>query len=492
MIPLIIFTPIIAAIAILVGAPARKTALGASIFTLGVTLVALGLFNGSARGFQNVFSLPISADWGLNFAVGIDGLSLVMILLAAIVTVAAVWFSGKIDKYENGFYGCLLFISGGAIGAFASLDLFFFYAFHELALIPTFLLIGIWGTGNRTAAAWKITIYLALGSFILLLGLILLYQSVPAGSRSFDIRALQAAAITGQIAPEAQRHIYLLLLVGFGILIALFPFHSWAPDAYASAPASAAMLHAGVLKKFGLYGLLRLAVPLLPEGARHWTHLLIVLLLVNIIYIGLVTIAQKRLDWMLGYSSVMHMGYILLGIASANILGTTGATTLMFAHGLSIALLFALAGELRKRTGTLAFEDLGGLAKVMPFAGMAFGFGAFAAIGLPGFANFAGEIMIFFGAFRNGWELQRFHIFQVATALALWGVVISTVYMLRAYRRIFMGSLGERWSDMVDLRRDLRVRVALLVAALLWFGFFPQSFVRMIAPGFQTYFAANR
>src|SRR6202043_1620035 len=195
-----------------------------------------------------------------------------------------------------------------------------------------------------------------------------------------------------------QGNIFLVLLFGFGILVSLFPFHTWAPEAYASAPAPAAMLHAGVLKKFGLYGLLRVAIPLLPDGARHWTGLLIVLLLGNIIYIGLVTIAQRRLDWMLGYSSVMHMGYIFLGIASANILGTTGAAALMFAHGLSIALLFAIAGEIRKRTGTLAFDDLGGLAKVMPIAGLAFGFAAFATIGLPGFANFAGEIMIFFGA----------------------------------------------------------------------------------------------
>ena len=252
------------------------------------------------------------------------------------------------------------------------------------------------------------------------------------------------------------------------------------------------MLHAGILKKFGLYGLLRLAIPLLPEGARHWTNLLVLLLLGNIIYVGLVTIAQKRLDWMLGYSSVMHIGYIFLGIASASILGVTGAVVLMFAHGLSIALLFALAGELRKRTGTLVFEELGGLAKVMPFAGLAFGLGAFAAIGLPGFANFAGEIMIFFGAFKNGWEIGRFHIFQIATVLALWGMVISTVYMLRAYRKVFMGALNERWTGLVDLRSALRVPVTLLVGALLCYGFFPQSFVRMTTPAFRTYLTANK
>src|SRR5207249_467945 len=163
-------------------------------------------------------------------------------------------------------------------------------------------------------------------------------------------------------------------------------FHTWAPEAYASAPAPAVMLHAGVLKKFGLYGLLRIALPILPDAARQWSNLLLALLLANIIYIGLVTIAQRRLDWMLGYSSVMHMGYIFLGIASANLLGVTGAAVLMFAHGLSIALLFAIAGELRKRTGTLVFDELGGLARVMPFAGLAFGFGVFAAVGLPGFA----------------------------------------------------------------------------------------------------------
>ncbi len=285
--------------------------------------------------------------------------------------------------------------------------------------------------------------------------------------------------------------LYLLLLIGFGILISLFPFHTWAPEAYASAPAPAAMLHAGVLKKFGLYGLLRIAVPMLPEGARHWAWLLIILLLGNIIYVGLVTIAQKRLDWMLGYSSVMHMGYIFLGIASGNVLGINGAAILIFAHGLSIALLFAIAGEVRDRTGSLLLEDLGGLGKVMPLAGLAFGLGAFASIGLPGFANFSAEAMVFFGAFRSGFDINGFHIFQVATVLALWGVVISAVYMLRAYRAAFMGTTPERWAGLPDIGNKLRVPIVLLVAALLWIGFFPQTFVRVLTPTFQTYFTAK-
>jgi NADH-quinone oxidoreductase subunit M len=486
MVLFVIFCPIVAAILIMVGAPARKTALAASVLPFAAALFLLVSFDRGQHDFQHVTSFTISPEWHLSFTTGIDGLSLVMILLATIVTLAAVWFTGTIEKYENAFYACVLFISGGAIGAFTSIDLFFFYAFHELALIPTFLLIGIWGSGNRVAAAWKITIYLAIGSFILLLGLILLYQSFPVPARSFDIRALKDAAGLGQITAAAQRHVYLLLLIGFGILVSLFPFHTWVPEAYASAPAPAAMLHAGVLKKFGLYGLLRLAIPLLPEGARYWTDLLVVLLLGNIIYVGLVTIAQKRLDWMLGYSSVMHMGYIFLGIATASLLGTTGAAVLMFAHGLSIALLFAVAGEVRKRTGTLIFDDLGGLAKVMPLAGVAFGFGAFAAIGLPGFTNFAAEIMVFFGAFRKGWEIGQLHLFQVATILALWGVVISAVYMLRAYRRAFMGSMPDRWRDIVDLKQSLKVPLALLIGALIYFGFFPQTLVRIVTPTLQS------
>jgi NADH-quinone oxidoreductase subunit M len=188
---------------------------------------------------------------------------------------------------------------------------------------------------------------------------------------------------------------------------------------------------------------------------------------------------------------VMHMGYILLGIASAGILGVTGAAVLMFAHGISIALLFALAGELRQRTGTLAFDELGGLARVMPFAGLAFGIGVFAAIGLPGFANFAGEIMIFFGAFKNGWTVDGFHIFQITTVLALWGVVISTVYMLRAYRKTFMGTVNDQWKSVADLRPALRVPVTLLVGALVCYGFFPQSLVQIVTPGFRAYLTAN-
>jgi NADH-quinone oxidoreductase subunit M len=487
----VVLFPIAAALAILLGAPARRTALWSAGITLGATLLLCLSFEGSARGgYEMVTSCAVSTDWDINFILGIDGLSLIMLLLTALVLFAAVWFTGEIAQHRNAFYACLLFIGAGAIGAFASLDLFFFYAFHELALIPTFLLIGIWGTGDRQLAAWKITIYLATGSFVLLLGLIMLYRAIPETARSFDFRVLQQSAIL--IPAKVQGNIFLVLLLGFGILVSLFPFHTWAPQAYASAPAPAAMLHAGVLKKFGLYGLLRLALPLLPAGAQQYNTLLIYLLLGNIIYVGLVTIAQKRLDWMLGYSSVMHMGYIFLGIASGTLVGTSGAAVLIFAHGISIALLFAIAGEVRQRAGTLVLEELGGLGKLMPQAGFAFGLAAFASIGLPGFANFAGEVMVLFGTFRNSANPEHFTIYQWATVLGLWGVVISAVYMLRAYRAVFMGSMGESVTTANDLRRGLRIPIGLLVAITLWVGFFPQTFVRLVTPTFKTYFAAKQ
>lgn len=491
MLNLLIAIPIVAAIAVLLGLCAKKTALLSGTLNLILTLFILARYDQAAGGYQFTSSVPLVPEWHMAFFLGVDGLSLLMLLLTSIVALAAVWIApqpGKLERSPRLYYACLLFIVAGATGAFASLDLFFFYAFHELALIPTFLLIGIWGTGDRVGAAWKITIYLALGSFILLVGLIALYLSIPADVRTFSIPDLQHLG-TG-IIPQTP-WIYLCLLLGFGILISLFPFHNWAPQAYASAPPPAAMLHAGVLKKFGLYGLLRVALPLLPQAAWHWTWLLLILLAGNILYIGLVTIAQKRLDTMLGYSSVMHMGYIFLGIASMNILGLSGAALLMFAHGLSIAALFAIAGQVRQQTGTLEFSQLGGLAKPLPFLGFTFGLAAFASIGLPGFGNFASELLVFFGMFSHAGHGVHFTKFQIVTVVALWGVVISAVYMLRAYRATFLGETNKRWSSLTDLCGCLRPPIVLLLAVLLLAGFRPQLFLNLITPTVKTLLAAK-
>ncbi len=472
---LLILIPLGAAVAVLLGAPARRTSLGAAVALLATTLWLFFAYDRTAAGFQFVSAFPVLAEVGIQFKVGCDGLNLIVLLLTALVTLAAVWVAPAIETRSREYHACLLLIATGAMGAFASLDIFFFYIFHELALIPTFLLIGFWGTGERQIAAWKITLYLSLGSIILLVGLLALYWQLPADLRSFDMVTLLDAVGAGKnvVDPAQQGWIYLLLLVGFGILVSLFPLHTWAPDAYAAAPIPAAMLHAGVLKKFGLYGLLRLAQPLLPAGAAEWSNLLLILLVGNILFVGLATLSQRSLDRTLGYSSVMHMGYIFLGVAGANILSTRGAAVLMLAHGLSIAALFAMAGEIRQRTGSLHYDDLGGLAKSTPRLGLLFGLAAFASIGLPGFANFVGEIMIFFGAFGGGAEIGGFNAIQIATTCALWGVVISAVYMLRAYRNVFMGDTANRCVGVSDISKSAHWAVLLLIAGLLVFGFFP-------------------
>ncbi len=487
---LIILLPIVNSLAIMLGAPARKSALTAAWAQLALTLFAVLGYDRARGGVQFLSAWNVAPEWGLSLRLGADGLSLIMLLLTALVTVAAIHASPRIEKREGLFFACLLLIDAGAAGAFASFDLFFFYAFHELALIPTFLLIGIWGHGQRHAAAWRITIYLALGSIILLVGLAKLYLAqnvalLPGHARTFDMIVM--AKTPALIPAAAQGGIYIWLLIGFGILISLVPFHSWAPGAYASAPTPAAMLHAGVLKKFGLYGLLRVAVPLLPEGAKQWAHVLLVLLVLNILYIGLVTIAQKRLDTMLGYSSVMHMGYVFLGIAAGNAVGLSGAAMLMLGHGLSIAALFAMAGHLRQSSPTLAFTDFGGIAKRAPFLGYAFGMAAFASIGLPGFVNFASEIMVFFGAFSSAPRPGTFSFsaIQIAVICGLWGVVISAVYMLRAFRKIFMGE-DTGTAVVAEPKCDLRLAVILLLIALLIGGVWPKSYLNFIQPSVEA------
>lgn len=485
---LLVLLPLLAALAVGLGAPARSTALIAAVGTLLISLYSAVNFSTSVEGAMLFKSsrtlLEMPGIPKLSLAFGLDGISLVLVLLSAQVLLSAVWISPKEEAIRGSarlYYLSLLLIGGGAIGAFCATDLFFLYAFHELALIPTFLMIGIFGHGEqRVRTAWTITIYLGVGSLILLVGLLI--AVIGLGANTFDIASLVAAARNPAEALTAteQSWVFLLLFIGFGILVSLFPFHSWAAPAYAEAPTPVAMLHAGVLKKFGLYGLIRLALPLAPAGAEKWLNLMLVLLLGNILYVGFVTIAQKKLDRMLGYSSVMHMGYIFLGIAAGNVLGLSGGVLLMFAHGLSIALLFALAGWMRDRFGTLDFDQLGGLAKPLPRLGLLFGFAAFASIGLPGFANFAAEVAVFFGAFAG--EETGMNWIRWTTIGALWGVVISAVYMLRAYRGIFMGPRPAKLETPADFTWAERLPVLILLIGLLAVGFSPDLLNQFIRP----------
>ena len=488
---IVILLPVAAALAIWLGAPARLTSIAAALVNLLIIGgIAFG-FDGSklaAGEFTQVSSRVMLENPAISFAVGLDGMSLILALLTTIVTLAAVW--QIVAEKAAVYHIASLLISAGALGAFLSTDLFFIYAFHELALIPTFLMIALYGHGDaarRRAVAWKITIYLGVGSLVLLGGLAALVLNLSEGpALTFDLTSLAQKA--AGVPAATQEWIFLVLLLGFGTLVSLFPFHSWAAPAYATAPTSVAMLHAGVLKKFGLYGLLRIALPLLPQGAQApWVqNALLLMLLGNILVMGLVTIHQDRLDDMLANSSVMHMGYIFLGIAAGTSLALKGAVLLMFAHGIAIALAFALCGRMRNQLGTLEFSKLGGLAVNAPLLTVIFAFAAFASIGLPGLANFAGEVMIFLGSFDPKlMSPDRLSPLQWTTILALWGVVISAVYMLRAYRKIFFGS-AQSGLYMRDPGLDQRVPLVLLAAVLLVVGCRPGLLLDLIQTAWQA------
>ena len=463
----------------------RWLAILGSFVTAVLGVLAFAWFSASDTGFQFVNQVPWVAALDLSWHVGVDGISVVLILLTGIVGFAATMVSWDIQSRQKEFYVLLLIMIAGAMGMFASLDIFFIYFFHELALIPTFLMIGIWGSGKREYAAMKMTLYLSAGAFVALIGLIALYLALPAGERTLDLVKLLDYARSHPLAANVQYFIYPLLLFGLGTLVSLVPFHTWAPVGYGCAPTATAMLHAGVLKKFGLYALIRIALPLLPVGAHDWNGVLVVLLLGNIVYAGLVAMTQKNFNYLLGYSSVAHMGFVFLGIASFTFIGLTGAVLVMFAHGILAALLFALSGYVYAQTGTREMPELGGLCKPLAFVGTLLVMAGFASVGLPGFANFPGEVMVLFGAWQApAWQAK----IGAATVswpvlLAIWGgSVIGAVYMLRALRNICFGPTPVRWQMLADANLFARVPYLVLLGVLIWVGVYPRALVETIKP----------
>jgi NADH-quinone oxidoreductase subunit M len=446
----------------------RLTALAATLLTALMGFILFCRFGAvpAVDGYRFTHNVMWVQSLHLQYHVGVDGINLGLIFMASIVAFAAACVSREIKKFEKEYYILLLVMAGGILGAFASLDLFFFYFFHELALVPTFIMIGVWGRGERrNYAAFQITIYLSIGALIALAGLIALY--IVSGASSFDIVEISKHLRANPIPSNLQHLIFPFLLFGFGILVSLWPFHTWAPLGYASAPTATSMLHAGGLKKFGLYGLIRIAIPLLPEAARSWMHILAILCLGNIVYCGWVAMRQKDLNLLIGNSSVAHMGFVFLGLASLNVVGVTGAVLVMVAHGFLAALTFGLSGFLYAKTGTLEMNRMSGLLRKIPFIGAALMMALLAGCGLPGFANFAGEVLVLFGSWRQ---------FHLVTELAVWGgLVIGAVYMLRAIRQILHGPLEESWEGLADASGLWqKLPFVLLLACLLVFGFFPR------------------
>lgn len=449
--------------------PKEKTALIRNISITGTLLPFLYSiwvffsYNSTVGGYQFVQNTPWVSSLGISLHFGVDGINSLLLVLLGIASLAAVLVSQSIKERVKEYYILLLITVIGTYGAFLSLDIFFFYFFHEVAAIPVFLMIGIWGSERREYAAMKLTLYLIAGASIALIGLIALYHAT--GLNTFDLQLIQQHLIANPIPVEVQHWIFPLIVVGFGITLTLWPFHTWAPVGYAEAPTAISMLHAGVLKKMGAYAIIRFAIMLMPEAAHTWMPVIAVLAIVNILFCGLVALTQKDIKYLLSYSSCSHMGYILLGLACFNAIGINGVVYLMFAHGIMATLAFALSGYIADQAKTRNMNDLGGLTKQMPFIGTCFMMTAFASAGVPGFANFVAEIMVLLGA----WDQYR-----VLTVLAILGIVITAIYMLKTIRIGFHGPLNPKLVKLNDAQTlASRLPFIMLLAVLILVGCYP-------------------
>jgi NADH-quinone oxidoreductase subunit M len=431
-----------------------------------------------AAGFQFYEKLPLVPPLGISYELGADGISLLMVLLTSIIIWAGVFASWTVAVRSQEFYALLLALVTGVYGVFVSLDLFILFLFYELAVLPMYLLIGIWGSsgevrprgvfgwafretgvGTKEYAAMKLTLYLLFGSAFILVGIFALW--VNAGSGSFSFLDFEAAAF-----PRAlQRWVFLAFYVGFGILAGIWPLHTWSPDGHASAPTAVSMLHAGVLMKLGAYGVVRLGMGLLPEGAADLAWLVGTIACVNIVYGALSSMAQTDLKYVIAYSSVSHMGIVMLGAATLTEAGLNGSVFQMFAHGVMTGLFFALVGLVYEKAHSREIGKMGGFGTAMPGIATAFTIGGLSSLGLPATAGFVAELLTFLGAWRSA------HPWWLLPAVA--GTFLTAVYVLRVAKQIFWGPPSPHFHDLVDARGPEWVALVLLVFVLVLFGMVP-------------------
>jgi NADH-quinone oxidoreductase subunit M len=403
-----------------------------------------------------------------------------MILLTAFVMVAAVLVSWKIGMMGKEFFVLLLFLSAGAYGFFLSLDLFTLFFFLEISVIPKFLLIGIWGSGKKEYSAMKLALMLMAGSAMVFVGLLGVYYNTGSGggAGSFDWQAISRM----HLPMEVQRTFFPFLFVGFGVFTALFPLHTWVPDGHSSAPTAASMFLAGISMKLGGYGCLRVAVFLMPEAAREYSPVIILLATIAIIYGAFATMMQKDLKYINAYSSISHCGFILLGIGMLTRTAITGAVMQMISHGLMTALFFAAIGMIYDRTHTRLVERLGGLLKIMPFISTVFVIAGLCSLGLPGLSGFVAEITVFMGSWERTGGMYRF-----ATVLACASIVVTAVYILRATGQSIMGPVKDpQFNGLTDATWNERLAAIALVAAIFVIGVAPFWLTNLLAPGVSS------
>ncbi len=411
-------------------------------------------------------------SWGISFHLGVDGISVAMILLTAFVVIAGVLVSWNVTKMTKEFYFLLILLSLGAYGFFISLDLFILFFFLEIAVIPKYLLIGIWGSGKKEYSANKLALMLMGGSALVLVGLLGIYFSGT--EHSFDLLKLSQL----NIPIKTQMICFPLLFVGFGVFTALFPFHTWVPDGHSSAPTAGSMFLAGISMKLGGYGCLRVATYLMPDGAKEYATFVIVLSVIAILYGAFATMMQKDLKYINAYSSISHCGFVLLGIGMLTKTSMTGAVMQMVSHGLMTALFFAVIGMIYERTHTRQVSEMGGLLKRMPFVISILFIVGLCSLGLPGLSGFVAEMKVFMGSWEHSDTFSR-----VATILACLSIVVTAVYILRAVTKVSMGPLTAGYEELKDATWNEKLAALILVAGIIAIGVAPFWLNDLIRPG---------
>ena len=451
----IIMTPIAGALVLLLIPGERKTeirmvALAAAFISMALSVYVFFSYDVSAGGFQFEERLDWIPQLGVSYHVGVDGVSAPMVLLTGLVIFTGVLISWGLEDRPREFFTFLLLLVAGVFGVFVALDLFALFFFYELSVFPMYLLIATWGWKNtRTYAAMKLTLYLIAGSIIAMVGALAMYFS--AGLGTFDMVEIAEKA---SFSAEFQRLWFPFVFIGFGVLAGVWPFHNWSPDGHVAAPTAVSMLHAGVLMKVGAYSALRVAVWLLPEGARYHLPWIIFLTTINVVYGSLIAMSQKDFKYVIGFSSVSHMGLVSMGFATMNVYGLTGAGLQMFSHGAMTALFFACVGMVYDRAHTRHIPSLGGMAQKMPTVAVAFIIGGLVSMGMPGLSGFVAEFPIFIGLWKSAditlhWgHLTLTNYYPVIAMLSITGVVVTAAYVLRVVQSVFFGPFeAEKYHD---------------------------------------------
>ena len=437
----------------------RWTAVFFSGLSLAFCIYLFSTYDRSTGGLQFVEKIPWVPGLGIFYFVGADGFNLPLLLLTGIVHFTGVLTMWELNLRVKEFFIFYFVLVTGVFGFFMSLDLFFLFVWYDVSLFPMYLLIVIWGSTRKEYGAMKLFLYLLAGSALILPAMI--YLSVQSGTSGFDLMAMMQP---GTFTPFEQKFAFFFLYIGFGILAGVWPFHTWSPSGHVAAPTSVSMLHAGVLMKLGAFGVLRIAIFLCPVGWHYWAPAMAALAVIGIVYGVLAGLAQTDLKYVVAYSSVSHMGIVGLGLATVTAQGVTGAIFQMFAHGIMTALLFSSVGYIHDRTHTKAMADLGGLSRTMPVASAYFIVGAFAGMGVPGFANFWAELTVF---------LSALEIYPIYACFALGALVISALFMLRVVQKTFYGPVMNKFAGLSDVTFGLGLPRTILVGVLLLFGIYP-------------------